>query len=136
MLLLADLLDNIEPQQFNIQYWASDYDNVTHHHSCQDDFVDLSAYKCNTAACIAGWAVALQNDLEVIDCPIDSIEERAMEYLGLGYDDKQRLFYYGSGSIWGEHCDELGLAEDDIEALSSKDAAAGLRLIVNGNWEL
>lgn len=135
MLLLADLLDTIQPQQFNIQYWTSDYDEDSGDHFCQD-MVDLSAYKCNTAACIAGWAVALENDLEVVDCNINTIEDRAVNYLDLTDEQRHRLFYYSSLSIWAEHAYEVGLGEDSADDLSSKGAAYGLRKIVSGEWEL
>lgn len=135
MLLLAELLDNIKPEKFNITYWTSDYNEDDNVHRCQDDkFIDLSVYNCETAGCIAGWAVALKNDLEVNDVEPDSVEAIARDYLGLTFEEGQRLFYYSSASIWSDHCSALGLYNN--EDVTNKQAATTLRKIVAGDWVL
>jgi hypothetical protein len=134
MILLADLLDSIKPEKFNIIYWASDYNEDTTDYSCQGDIVDLSVYNCNTAGCIAGWAVAMKNDLQVNDVYLDRIEEMAKDYLDLSYEESQRLFYYGGSSVWSDYGEQLGL--DDNEKLTGSQAAIALREIAAGNWEL
>ena len=134
MILLADLLDSIKPEKFNITYWASDYNEYTTDYSCQDDIADLSVYNCNTAGCIAGWAVAMKNDLQVNDVYLDRVEEIAKDYLDLTYEESQRLFYYGNASVWSEYGEKLGCY--DNEKVTASQAAITLRKIVAGEWEL
>jgi len=134
MILLADLLDSIKPEKFNIVYWTSDYNPDEDEHYCQDDIVDLSVYNCNTAGCIAGWAVAMKNDLQVNDVRLDHVEEIAKDYLDLTHEESQRLFYYGSASVWSDYGEQLGLY--DNEKLTASQAAIALREIAAGNWEL
>lgn len=134
MILLADLLDSIKPEKFNITYWTSDYNPDEDQHYFQDDIADLSVYNCNSAACIAGWAVAMKNDLQVNDVRIDHIEEIAKNYLDLSHEESQRLFYYGSASVWSDYGEQLGLYEN--EKLTGSQAAIALREIAAGNWEL
>lgn len=134
MILLADLLDSIKPEKFNIVYWTSDYNPDEDQHYCQDDIVDLSVYNCNTAGCIAGWAVAMKNDLQVNDVRLDHVEEIAKDYLDLSYEESQRLFYYGSASVWSDYGEQLGIY--DNEKLTASQAAIALRKIAVGDWEL
>lgn len=141
MILLADLLDSISPENFNLAYWASYYspgEEEEFRHSCQDgDYVELSAYKCNTAGCVAGWAVALKNDLSIDKTVcITEIEEQARDYLGLTDQEAHSLFYYSSLSIWNCYHEQLGL-DDDFgfdHSVKSHHAATMLRNLAEGKW--
>lgn len=149
MLLLADLLDSIKPEKFNLTYWASNvkHDPIDDHYSyfCQDgEYVDLSVYNCNTAGCVAGWAVALKNDLNVVltddgadGIKIFNVESQAREYLDLTHDESTSLFYYGCNSIWSKYSEELGLDDTEIgydNAVKSHHAALLIRYIAEGKW--
>lgn len=137
MLLLAELLETIKPHKFNIETWISEYDEACDWHS-SPDYVDLSAYNCNSAACVAGWAVAMKNDLTVNQLSCRTVEEEATEYLGLNYREAQHLFYYGEESVYGQHRDELGILEHEPlqNAVTAKHAAMTIRKVVDGEWSL
>lgn len=137
MLLLAELLETIKPHKFNIETWVSEYDEACDWHS-SPDYVDLSAYNCNSAACVAGWAVAMKNDLTVDQLSCRTIEEEAMKYLELTYSEAQYLFYYGDDSIYGQNRSELGILEGEplSQAVTAKHAAMTIRKVVDGEWSL
>jgi len=137
MLLLAELLETIKPHKFNIETWVSVYDEECNWHS-SPDYVDLSAYNCNSAACVAGWAVAMMNDLTVDQLHCRTVEDEATEYLGLTVREAHHLFYYGSDSIYHQHRSELGILEDEplTKAVTAKHAAMTIRKVVEGEWSL
>lgn len=137
MLLLAELLETIKPHKFNIETWVSVYDEQCDWHS-SPDYVDLSAYNCDSAACVAGWAVAMKNDLTVNQLHCRTIEEEAAKYLELTVREAQHLFYYGEESIYGQHRSELGILEDEplAKAVTAKHAAMTIRKVVDGEWSL
>jgi len=137
MLLLAELLETIKPHKFNIETWVSVYDAERDWH-CSHDYVDLSAYNCNSAACIAGWAIAMKNDLTVDQLHCRTVEEEAAKYLELTVYEAQHLFYYGDDSIYGQHRSELGILEDEplAKAVTAKHAAMTIRKVVEGEWSL
>jgi hypothetical protein len=85
MLLLADLLDNLKPVQFNMSEWFSyvhveDDEINSRNEKMLDSSYDptweeqgelcftqksvqvMNGYDCKAAACIAGWAVVMKND--------------------------------------------------------------------------
>jgi len=85
MLLLADLLDNLKPVQFNMSEWFSyvydpDDDLADSNSSMLDPSYNptweeqgnlsftqrsvqvMNGYDCKAAACIAGWTVVMKND--------------------------------------------------------------------------
>jgi hypothetical protein len=142
MLLLADLLETITPEKFNIENWTLDihhdlygdsgatYSNQYHHAS-------LSAYDCGTAGCIAGWAVAMKNDLDLKNFPAASVATEACDYLGLTEDQGRSLFYFGETTIWGKYRDDLGFDEAHgyADQIKAKHAAYALRQIADGEWE-
>lgn len=141
MLMLADLLEEIKEHQFNIEYWVSDYDPESGEYVVDDsasDIVDYSVYKCESAACIAGWAVALKNDMKVSEQDVTEIEEKAADYLGLTTWEAKKLFYFDTRSIWNERADELGYQREHYLAHQVKavDAAFAIRRIVDGEWSL
>ena len=146
MHLLADLLETIKPVKFNMGYWLSHYDEVEDRY-CPNSFdqddpkdsMSLSVYDCNTAGCIAGWAIAMKNDLQATNEKIHNIEGQAAEYLGLDYRQAHNLFYYaGSNTIWEQHLHHLGLDENrsNEDQIEPKHAAYALRKVADGEWEL
>jgi len=137
MLLLAELLETIKPHKFNIETWVSEYDEACEWHS-SPDYVDLSAYNCSSAACIAGWAVAMKNDLTVNNLKAGDVEQEAENYLGLNHREAQSLFYYGSDSIYEKHRDDLGILPEELLAktITAKHAAMTIRKVVDGEWSL
>lgn len=142
MMLLADLLDSISPEKFSLTYWASynsyDEEDDSFSYISQDgDYVDLSVYKCNTAGCVAGWAVALKNDLSVDNLVhVGEVERQAREYLELTHDQAHSLFYYSSVSIWNDYHEELGLNDEFgyDHAVKSHHAATMVRNLAEGKW--
>jgi len=146
MHLLADLLETIKPVKFNMAYWMSHYNEESDEYSLNNpdeddpnDSMNLSAYDCNTAGCIAGWAIAMKNDLQVTNEKIHNIEGQAAEYLGLYPSQAQKLFYYsGSNTIWQQHFNHFGFDENrpNDDQIEPKHAAYALRKIADGEWEL
>ena len=132
MMMLADLLDSLPEEKFDLTYWINDREQEEE----TPDYVDLSVYDCNTTACIAGWAVALKNDLAVDELYCGDVEKEAGEYLGLSRQEMQRLFYYGIETIWNDHADELDCGFPYEDTVTSKIAATAIRNIAQGKWEL
>jgi len=132
MMMLANLLDSLPEEKFDLTYWVNDREQEEE----TPDYVDLSVYDCNTTACIAGWAVALKNDLSVDELYCGDVEKEAGEYLGLNRQEMQRLFYYGTETIWNDHADELDCGFPYEHTVTSKIAATAIRNIAQGKWEL
>lgn len=141
MYVLADLIETISPEKFNISNWTLDVeplpDGSGHHYVNQEIDANLSAYDCGTAGCIAGWAVALKNDLDLKSFPLGSVAIEACDYLGITMEEGQSLFYFGQNSIWHKYYSELGFYEDwgYEKQIESKHAAYALRELADGNWE-
>lgn len=146
MHLLADLLETIKPVKFNMTYWMSHYNDEHAEYSPNNpeadapyDTMSLSAYDCNTAGCIAGWAIAMKNDLQVTNEKIHNIEAQAAKYLGLDSSQASKLFYYsGHNTIWVQHSHHFGFDENipNDDQIKPKHAAYALRMIADGEWEL
>lgn len=141
MYVLADLIDTISPEKFNISNWTLDVeplpDGSGYYYNNQEIHANLSAYDCGTAGCIAGWAVALKNDLDLKSFPLSSVSAEASDYLGLTIGEANSLFFFGQKSIWHKYHSELGFYEDlsyDGQ-IKSKHAAYALRELADGNWE-
>ena len=132
MMILADLLDSLPEEKFELAYWVND----RRQEGETPDYVDLSVYDCNTTACIAGWAVALKNDLAVDNLYCGDVEVQAGDYLGLNRQEMQRLFFYGLDTIWSDHADELGCESPYDYTVTNKMAAKAVRNIAQGKWEL
>ena len=132
MMMLADLLDSLPEEKFELAYWVNDREQEEE----TPDYVDLSVYNCNTTACIAGWAVALKNDLAVDELYCGDVEKEATDYLDLTSHERQRLFYYGAEAIWGQYSNELGCSVPYEDTVTSKMAATAIRNIAQGKWEL
>ena len=140
MLQLADFLYNLDESRFNMGYWYGQYDDDGDN-LCQANSIDLD--NCNTVACIAGWAVALETNGEYVmqDYFDGKLAEKAQEILDLSRDEADMLFYTNSGSIWLQYANDLGIDyyyEDGYrylhqdEDITAKDASFVLRQLVNG----
>lgn len=119
LLELADFLESIPDERFNLNrftcsfeddIWANEHDEVIidGRNYESSDFVDLNV--CNTAGCIAGWAIALNNNghanigFITTAAYADSICLRAGYYLGLNLEEAKQLFYVtGYESVWNRY---------------------------------
>src|SRR5207249_11499573 len=77
-----------EPRQFVIRAWYSK-------HPIDKDgslWVGVEVPNCGTAACIAGWAIALYDKTS----PLHAVggHQTAAEYLDLHYNEAGELFYH------------------------------------------
>jgi hypothetical protein len=177
MLLLADLLDQLKPVKFNMGDWFSTYEGneydtaslgYVHDDSIVGDHPDdhaelrfvtnhyqqMNGYDCNSAACIAGWAVVIKHDF-ALDRPQEvTVGDRfltdlshmpvlieACEYLGLTSQQGYDLFTKTENSVWDRHAEDLGLDKTDnfemhdyveLSDITPKIAAKLVRMVVNG----
>jgi hypothetical protein len=158
MLELADFIENLDRWRFNIGFWASDFSKGYYTPTS-----NLDVNICNTAGCIAGWAMAMENGGEVTMSTVVSPEMAnynvfsGARILGLTFAQASRLFYVDPDSIWVQYWEmykHLIDIEDieEIEAfsdyhgsidseklgdkISNKVAAFMLRQIANGEFYL
>ena len=142
---MADLLEVIEPEAFDMGFWWASVDSNI----------------CGTAGCIAGWAVHVDatTKVEAFTWPTNDKEQRvqllkkygapthyseggfpypsvAAALLELDWTEASRLFE--SDSWWHEKLLELGLIEEqdddfDLHYITSKQAAIVVRALVDGD---
>jgi hypothetical protein len=142
MLLLADLLEGLPEHKFSIEYWASEWNDEHQEHVNQDDgYIYLSGYDCTTAGCVAGWAMAMKNDMAIkndLEMDAGDIEHGAAAYLGLNRFQANDLFYYGSDSVYARYAGELGLNTDQLlgHQITQKHASIVVRKVAEGEWSL
>ena len=133
MLQLADFLENLPEEKFNMETWAYSSSGKT------GEFVDPN--NCNTTCCIAGWTVALFNDFNPIipnskRMYEDSIAKEATRLLDLHREQAVDLFFANPDSYWGYYEKELSITLnecDDLYEINNKQAAYVIRDIANGN---
>ena len=154
MLELANFMENLEAERFNMGYWVSyfDYDEYNLKNVYEENEV-LDINDCNTASCIAGWVVALENNgavdiTEVSDEPYDydfGVKNYARMVLGLKESEADRLFLFNLGSVWFDYRKDYDLTEYyqylqdentlyaiNEEEIKPKHVADMLRRIVKG----
>lgn len=177
MLLLADLLDQLKPIKFNMSDWFStyegneyDYDSLGYVHDDSNSGEDpndhaklefstkkyqtMNGYDCDSAACIAGWAVVMKHDF-ALDRPSDKtvgdgfsqdlshmpVLIEACEYLGLTRKQGFDLFTKDDDSVWDRNAKVLGLDDTDsflydnfhnLDDVTPKIAAKLIRMVVSG----
>jgi len=169
MFLLADLLDKLKPVKFNMADWFSTYDGYAYDDLSQgedpDDHAELefttnkyqqmNGYDCNSAACIAGWAVVMKHDF-ALDRPEEEtitgsmfrsdlshmpVLIEACEYLGLTKSQGLDLFTKHDNSVWDRNAEDLGLSETanydtygyvDLDDITPKIAAKLVRMVAKG----
>lgn len=84
------------PEHVNMREWIQDSASIEEPH---EFLLDVPCWlgnpeqfvRCNTTACIAGWAVILSPSQEEIEHL--AIETVALKYLGLNHDQGRRLFF-------------------------------------------
>jgi len=168
MLLLADLLDSLKPVKFNMSDWFSTFEGYIYDSTNQgedpsdrdnlefttNNYQQMNGYDCNSAACIAGWAVVMKHDF-ALDRPEEEtivgngfrsdlshmpILIEACEYLGLTERQGLDLFTKDEFSVWDRHAEDLGLGETDnyeryesveLEDITPKIAAKLVRMVAN-----
>lgn len=149
MIKLADFLDNIDSDRFNIADWVSEieaYDNEVEYRF--GNILDQNI--CQTAGCIAGWAVCLMNGGQVVVVDEDSggfynnpnamlladVRINAGEWLGLNLGEADQLFVPNFYSVWHKYASDYGLEQDKgmnfYSNIHPKYAADMLRRIATG----
>lgn len=97
-----------EPSRFHMSHWFYNKDeNQDYYGPC------ALLHNCNTAACIAGWAIALSGETELIEDP----HEDAKRILGITESQANSLFYITS---W----EEPELRERFVSSRSEAEIAA------------
>jgi len=168
MLLLADLLDHLKPVKFNMGDWFSTYDGYVYDDMSQgeepsdhaelefttNNYQQMNGYDCDSAACIAGWAVVMKHDF-ALDRPEEQtvgarylqdlshmpVLIEACEYLGLTRSQGLDLFTKHDNSVWDRNAANLGLSETanydtygyvDLDDITPKIAAKLVRMVAKG----
>lgn len=104
--LLAEFIGSIDENRFNIRSWSSKYDYEDQYFR-PSDVIDINY--CDTAGCIAGWAIALENggraEFDPVLAPDTAIKNcrAGSEVLGLTYAQGAKLFYTDEDSVWVNH---------------------------------
>jgi hypothetical protein len=160
MLELANFMENLEAERFNMGYWVSyfDYDEDNQKNIYQENEV-LDINDCNTAGCIAGWTVALEYggafniDEHIYQDSNDyydfGVKDSARNILNLKQSEADRLFLFSSESVWFDYRKDYDLTEFyeyrndenvlyaiDEEEIKPKHVADMLRRIVSGEVKL
>jgi hypothetical protein len=155
MLELADFMENLESDRFHMGHWMSYIDYDENNVPLYEMNSTLDIHDCNTAGCIAGWVLALQNN-GIVDVDTgynfdddyqDNIKINAASALQLSEKEADRLFLFGSDSVWFEHREDYGFTQhynegnlDGLERpyaiseeeITAKHVADMLRRIVKG----
>jgi hypothetical protein len=89
LIRLADLLEGMPPERFNMDHWMSDRDadgTVLWNLNDMSDAKDMPRFPtCGTQACVAGWAAYLWRD-EFIKMPASKqIVQAACDILGFEF---------------------------------------------------
>lgn len=119
---LADFLDTLPRHRFNISRWSSAFDSDEYYEDTKDideDVFHIDSWRyyylsnvidvniCNTAGCIAGWAIAMDNGGKVEFPTVHNSEiannilARGAISLGLTMNQARKLFFTSQGnSVW------------------------------------
>ena len=148
MTKLADLLERLPEKKFNMEYWTSEIVGDSHNGNVayyNHNNGNIDYYDCNTAGCIAGWTIALKNNLRSFDVPIHSVvtlKEEACEFLGLSYEQGDALFLMGEDTVWYDiHFSNFDIFYDDdgkltADFITNDMAVKVLRNIISGEVDL
>ena len=157
MLELANFMENLEAERFNMGYWVSyfDYDQDDEQIVYEEnEYLDIN--DCNTAGCIAGWTVALEYggafniDEDIHQDSEDyydfGVKNYARMLLGLKQSEADRLFLFDLRSVWFDYRKDYDLTEYyqylndentlyaiNEEEIKPKHVADMLRRIVKGD---
>lgn len=170
ILQVADLIENAPREQFHMGSWFGVYhmkyatenselkdlwepDNEAWNLMKDQNVFDVvgsniidstveTMLKCNTTACIAGWALvgAYNSGFKYsVDAAIP-VAYNAQVYLGLTDEEAQQLFYCEDNSVWAKVADEYGFEFDCHEVnewnINPKHVADVLRRIAYGQISL
>jgi hypothetical protein len=105
---LALFLEDLDSNRFNLSFWVSKsslWDNAMVF--TENDYLDMNI--CQTAGCIAGWTVALENKGKISIVDFDD-------------DDYEDYLCGGCGEIHDSHSCEEGYAKIAIEDMSNTAA--------------
>lgn len=125
MLLLADVIGSLSPEKFNMENWITDKSDET----AYTDKENIDPLDCNTVCCIAGWAVAIKNNFEVIDMnkyknkqaeDYFSIKEEARQYLDLTKEQASNIFFPNLETLWDE------IEDDEIDYIYERNIYVGI----------
>jgi len=139
-----DLDDDAQYEMEGLGFGPGDKVNVSTYSSWlnMEDIVDQdfqNSLKCDTTACIAGWAV-FNAWLQDKDRKFGQVQTEASEILDLSWLESKRLFFCEEGSIWDEvaHEYEFDYDRDHPETwdLPNIMVASVLRRIANGDLKL
>ena len=126
MLKLADLLEILPSERFNMDYWFSYVSETSLGDPVYESSYSIALNECGTAGCVAGWTMALAND-GVYDFDavrneqeylhdglnwlyFSDMEDMAANHLGLTHFEAQQLFHVSNDSnLWVKYHSELGL---------------------------
>ena len=152
MTKLADLLERLPEEKFNMTHWSSEFKYIDGHSEknkkkyVQSQYIDY--YDCNTAGCIAGWAIALKNNLRS-EMPnagnignIEVIKYEACQFLGLSESQGENLFLMGLSTVWYDvqfhDFDIFYDSEHEVtsDLITNKMAAKVLRKVISGEVDL
>lgn len=157
MLQLADFIETLPDHKFDMNYWVGqkerageDKEWITTHYPTtysassinEESQTKYEPFDCGTACCIAGWAAMIQNDLKPMPYFIDNktIENRAIEWLGLTKQEADNLFYLGMDTVWSDYIAHMDFDFDDYEEnyinIKNKHAAIVIRDIANGDTDI
>ena len=156
---LAEVLDNLEIQRFNMSYWISSVERAVtssdidwtdedindkypvsmlydYSYAIAGDDMEIDIYKCHTAGCLAGWANALVSNLSCVIQASSDIVYNANLALGLTEHEGDQLYYNHHNSIWDRYSEQLGLESHvRLEDIDNKIAAKALQMIADGEIE-
>lgn len=140
LLAIADMIE-AEPKHWDL----SDFLRVDWHATSWREKQSLTAnefyVRCDTAACVAGWATILASEPEDKIGSLDflALGRRALEITAA---EANRLFYASRHSVWTDVADEYGwdritlIDGEDWSIIKAEQAADVLRRIARGELTL
>lgn len=143
MLKLADLLEILPSERFNMDYWFSYVSETPFGNPAYESSYSIALNDCGTAGCVAGWTMALANDgvydfesvREVQDGTnwlyFSDMEDMAANHLGLSHFEAQQLFHVSNDSnLWIKYAKELGLDSEVRKYYDDYDNVTDQQILV------
>lgn len=127
---LADLIENIDPVRFNIEFWTGEVVKVEmpngevsicYNGNHYGNYHNLDLYDCKTAGCVAGWAVTMASNMRMVDMDHSDIPAQAALVLGLNDKEASSLFHANSKSVWHRYRKELRIPTADVDSNNCPD---------------
>ena len=137
MLELAELLESIPDEQFNMDHWLLNNDPFNRFEEREFD-----PHNCNTVGCIAGWAALLESDFKRTLGEVFKVSEIAKNWLGLTSIEAYNLFHTHKNSVWYFYLQDINCdyfyddIEEQYEDISKLDASYVIRQIANGEIDI